>query len=162
MAVVVLAPGAAILAGFTGFLACVHAVPSRDFRPVSSGLTNMNRLPTILHELWMEFCHIPSWDIFWLTAGVAMVVALIRERTTRVALFGWLTLAPIACYAATYLFSAWPDYVAHIETSLPRLLIAPAFVAWLFLALSLKPGAMSPAPPAPPPVAQSAPGTDCN
>jgi hypothetical protein len=162
-ALVSIVPVAALIAGWGIFLRLVHAVPSRDFFPVMSArLTNIDRLPMIAHELWLELTHVPAWDIFWVVAALSLAAALLRERTRRVAMVGWLALAPIASYCATYLFSAWPDPVAHIETSLPRLLMAPAAVALLALALALKPDLISPARPAPRPDAQSAPETDCS
>ncbi|MEY2545320.1 MAG: hypothetical protein QOG48_437, partial [Verrucomicrobiota bacterium] len=103
------------------------------------------------------------WSIFWLLIAFAMIALCIRARTRTTAVLLWTFFAPLALYLGSYIFSAWPDYIAHIDTSLPRLLIQLTPVAWLIIALALRSTiTLRPVPLAPPPVSQSAPGTDCN
>jgi hypothetical protein len=104
------------------------------------------------------------WDIFWLIVLLASVSILIRQRTVQAAMLFWLLLAPLGIYLASYLLSAWPDYIAHIDTSLPRLLIQLCPVGWLLIALAISPqiDVTQPMQPEPQPNARSARGTDCS
>jgi hypothetical protein len=152
-------PGICVIAAWKIFLAAVHALPSRDFKMPS----NISRLPGILHELWLTLIDRDLWSIFWLLIAFAMIALCIRARTRTTAVLLWTFFAPLALYLGSYIFSAWPDYIAHIDTSLPRLLIQLTPVAWLIIALALRSTiTLRPVPLAPPPVSQSAPGTDCN
>lgn len=46
-------------------------------------------------------------------------------------------VTPIAFYSASYLFSAWPDYLDHFHASPPRLLLQVTPLGWLAIALAL-------------------------
>ncbi len=160
-----LLPGAAIIAAWSIFLRTVHSVPSRDFAPTSWAIlkTNLARVSGIAREFFLAISDKSLWDFFWLLGLVALVCILLRERTARSAALIWLLLAPLSCYCASYIFSAWPDYIAHIDTSLPRLLMQLTPIAWLLIALALRSTSTLPStPPAPRPTAQSAHGTDCS
>ena len=74
-----------------------------------------------MHELFVHLIRWSDWDIFWLLVAMAMIALLVRTRNTRAAALIWLLIAPLVCYCAMYLFSALPDYVWHIETSLRRI-----------------------------------------
>jgi hypothetical protein len=52
------------------------------------------------------------------------------------------TLIPIVLYCATYLFSNWPNYIAHVTSSLPRLLMqmVPTTLLAIATVLPLKSG----------------------
>jgi hypothetical protein len=160
MSILSVLPGIAVIASWKIFLIAVHALPSRDF--VSLGRGSIDRTGRILHELYLQLIDWRLWDIFWLLVAIALIAALIRQRSARVAVLVWLLLAPLVCYCTSYVFSAWPDYIAHIETSLPRLLIQLTPVGWLLIALALRSTSTQPAPLEPQPAAQSALGTDCN
>ena len=160
MSILSFLPGICVIASWKVFLIAVHALPSRDF--VSIGRGSIDRTAGILHELYLQLIDWRVWDIFWLLVAIALIAALIRERSARVAVLVWLLLAPLVCYCGSYIFSAWPDYIAHIDTSLPRLLIQLTPVGWLLIALALRSTSTPPAPLEPQPAAQSAPGMGCN
>jgi hypothetical protein len=133
-------PGLGVVIIWKFFLGVVHALPSRDFVSIwPAAFKNVHRASGILHELYLQVIDRGTWDIFWLLVAIALVAVLVRERTARAATVVWLLLAPLACYCASYVFSAWPNYIAHIETSLPRLLIQLTPVSWLLIALALAP-----------------------
>jgi hypothetical protein len=70
---------------------------------------------------------------------LAFVAAAVRGQVQRGGMIFALIATPLAFYCSTYLFSAWPDYIGHIESSLPRLLIQLIPTAWLLIALALAP-----------------------
>ena len=161
-AVLFLLPGALVLAGWKIFCAVEHTLPSRDF--VGVGLQtffgNIGRSGKICREVYLTLTAMQLWDIFWLLTLVALVAALVRCRNSVTLAVCWSVVVPLGCYSATYLFSAWPNYVAHIDTSFPRLLIQLTPAAWLAIALACR--FTSPGPPGQQRVWQSARGTDCN
>ncbi len=133
-------PGLGVIAIWKFSLSAVHAVPSPVFVSMwPAALKNLHRVSQILHELYLQVIDRDSWDIFWLLVAIALVAVLVRKRTVCAATVVWLLLAPLACYCASYVFSASPNYIAHIETSLPRLLIQLTPVSWLLIALALAP-----------------------
>jgi hypothetical protein len=155
------APGILLIVLWTIFLAAVHTLPPRDFVSVGLGMTA--RVPGIARALFAELTDLPQWDIFWILVGFALAGIAFRQRSARALLLGWLFFAPLIAYCASYIFSAWPDYRVHIDTSLPRLLIQLTSVAWLLIALALRsPSFIPPAPLAPPPGERLAPEKDCS
>lgn len=133
-------PGLGVIAIWKVYLSGVHALPSRDFVSIGpAALKNLDRAGGILHELFSQFIDRNGWDIFWLLVALALIAVLVRARSAQTTAMVWLFLAPLGAYCATYIFSAWPDYIAHIETSLPRLLIQLTPVGWLLIAVALRP-----------------------
>jgi hypothetical protein len=132
-------PGACLIALWRIFLRAVHVLPPQDFLPVTLGVlrNNIQRTGNILYHLFLQLIRWRDWDIFWLLVAMAVIGLLAYKRSARTAMLIWLFIAPLACYCATYLFSAMPDYIWHIETSLTRRLIQLAPVGWLLIALFL-------------------------
>ncbi len=119
----------------------MHAPASLDFVPVSftAFRSHLDRIAPVFRELVEEMSIASHWSLFWLIVLLALVAAATRGQIRRAAmLFGFMA-APLALYCSTYLFSAWPDYIGHIESSLPRLLIQLIPTAWLMIALALAP-----------------------
>jgi hypothetical protein len=133
-------PGLCLIALWEIFLIRVHCLPAQDF-VFSLGVlrSSIQRTGGILHELFVHLIRWSDWDIFWLLVAMAMIALLVRTRNTRAAALIWLLIAPLVCYCAMYLFSALPDHVWHIETSLRRHLIHVVPIAWLLIALALGP-----------------------
>jgi hypothetical protein len=162
MSILAFVPGICVIAAWKIFLVSVHALPSRDFAMHA----DISRVPGILHELWLTVIDRDLWNIFWLLAAFAIVAVVIRECARTTAVLLWTLFAPLALYLSSYIFSAWPDYIAHIDTSLPRLLIQLTPIAWLLIAFALRSTRLRSATPrraitlpraplAPPPVSQS-------
>ena len=159
-------PGIMVIGGWKLFLLCVHALPSRDFVSATPArlLANASRLGGILHELGLTLGSTSLWDIFWLLSALALIMVARRQRDRSAATIAWLLLAPLLAYTGSYVFSAWPDFIDHIDTSLPRLLIQLTPAAWLLIALALNPQGhpTPPGQPAPQPASRLAHGTDYN
>jgi hypothetical protein len=64
---------------------------------------------------------------------------MVRHRCARAVIVIVGTVIPIGLYCATYLFSAWPEFLAHVDSSLPRLLLQLVAVGWLIIAMAIAP-----------------------
>ena len=134
-----LLPGLCVIAGWQGFLRTINATHSLDFTPVSLEIlrANLSRLGPIGHALLSEMTSVSRWGIFWLLAGIASLYMLRRWRDLRSWLLLAAVLSPIALYCLTYIFSAWPQYADHVESSLARLLMHVVPVAWLCISAAV-------------------------
>lgn len=132
------APGLLIVLGWRLYLKAVHCVPPADFaRPTFRLLgEDVGRLPTICRIALMELTDISLWSIFWIMAIIAIIYLLASRNFVRLLLVAAIAV-PMALYLATYVFSAWPSYTAHITSSLPRLLLQVMPVSWMAIALAV-------------------------
>lgn len=134
-------PGVALALGFRVYLHVMHAPASLDFVPVNftTFRSHLDRVGPVLRELFEEMSIASHWSLFWSIVLLALVAAAARGQIRRCATLFTFMAVPLALYCSTYLFSAWPDYIGHIESSLPRLLIQLIPTAWLIIALALAP-----------------------
>ncbi|MGI8432891.1 MAG: hypothetical protein ACR2MW_11460 [Chthoniobacterales bacterium] len=134
-----LLPGLLIILLWQLFLKSAGTAPSHDFVPASLATlrTNLSHLVPIGRAVFAEFGEISRWSIFWFLVLVALATEFIRQRNTQCLLLGTALVTPIAVYSATYLLSAWPDYLNHLHASLPRLLLQVTPLGWLAIALAL-------------------------
>lgn len=100
---------------------------------------NAGRAIPIGQELLVEMLRPSNWSLFWLMVVAAFLYRLARRKDLCLLILFIAVFAPIAAYASTYIFSAHKDYFWHIATSLPRLLLQMVLVAWLVVALALRP-----------------------
>ena len=84
-----------------------------------------------------EFGAASRWSIFWFLVLAALATQLLRKENSQSLLLAIALVTPIAVYSATYLLSAWPDYLNHLHASLPRLLLQMTPLGWLAIALAL-------------------------
>ena len=134
-------PGLALILGFRFYLQVMHSPASLDFVPVSftAFRSHLDRIGPIVRELAEEMSIASHWSLFWLIVILSLIAAAVRGRIRNAASLFAFVAAPLALYCSTYLFSAWPDYIAHIESSQPRLLIQLIPTSWLIVALALAP-----------------------
>jgi hypothetical protein len=134
-------PGLSLMMSWGIFLTSVHVLPPEDFVFPTLGALhrNIERTGGILHKFFLQLIDWHEWNIFWLLVVVALIALLVRVRSARAAALIWLFMAPLVCYCACYLFSALPDYIWHMETSLRRHLLHLVPIAWLLIALALGP-----------------------
>jgi hypothetical protein len=98
---------------------------------------NLPRAFPICRLVGTEMLTVTRWSLFWPIALLAFVSLALRARDRRLLLLFIAVAAPIAAYAATYLFSSWPDYSDNLGSSFPRLLLHVMPVAWLTIAIAM-------------------------
>jgi hypothetical protein len=142
-----LCPGLFLILGWQLFLGSIHATRSPDFLALnfSTFVTHLDRLPPIFLAVLTDMARLDHWSIFWLLLMIACIFMFWRLRSWQSLLLMIGTLLPIFMYSSTYVFSAWPDYLNHVYSSIPRLLMHVVPVAWLFIALSFAASTVSPA-----------------
>ena len=130
-----------MIAAWKIFLRCVHALAAFDFLPMNltTVRANIGRVAVIGRELILEICETSRWNIFWALVAIALLCVFVRERSSRSFALIVFLLVPFVSYCLVYIFSAWPNYIGHLEGSLPRLLLQLIPVGWLLIALALAP-----------------------
>jgi hypothetical protein len=134
-----LLPGVVLIGAWTVFSLVMKAPPSDDFLPLNAEMMAgvPHRLLVIGSALLTEITNWHQWSLLWSLFAVACVCLVARRRTSAVITLLWAVLAPIAIYLATFLFSAWENFEGYIGTSLPRLLMHVAPLAWLVVAIAI-------------------------
>jgi len=126
------------------YLAFVHCIPSSEFSlSITGKLTELAaRIGPITRLLLVEISNQADWSIFWLAAALAALYLIFRFRTMQSWLLIAAVIAPIGLYCATYLFTTWSSYTAHVTSSLPRLLlqIVPASLLAIATVLPVRSG----------------------
>ncbi len=139
-----LLPGIFLMVSWRVYLAFVHCVPSSEFSlSITGKLTELAaRIGPITRLLLVEVSNQADWNIFWLAAALAALYLIFRFRTMQSWLLITAVIAPIGLYCATYLFTTWSSYTAHVTSSLPRLLlqIVPASLLAIATVLPLRSG----------------------
>ncbi len=134
-----LLPGAILMLSWKIFLLRMQTTEAREFVAMSFTAlhTNAARAWPICRMVLAEMMETTRWSLFWPGVAVACLCLLFRARDRGLFLLVAAVASPIALYAATYLFSSWPDYSQHVAASFPRLLLQVMPVAWLVIALAL-------------------------
>jgi hypothetical protein len=132
-------PGLFLIAGWRAYLSFVHCVPSSDFSlSVSGKLTELAaRIGPIARLLFLEVSNQTDWGIFWVAAALALIYLAVRFRAMQSWILLSAVIAPIVLYCATYLFTTWSNYSAHVTSSLPRLLLQIVLASLLAIAAVL-------------------------
>lgn len=79
--------------------------------------------------------------MFWIAISVAtvwLILSVLRQKRSEPAGLVLTVLMPIALYSVVYVFSIWPDFIGHLKSSFPRLLIHVALVAALLTGVALR------------------------
>ena len=123
------------------YLAVRQAAPNADFSGLSieTLAENAHRGIAIGILLLRELSTFDRWGLLWPVALLAL--ADVRRRYPRETLVLAIALMlPGAVFAGSYIFSAWPNFVAHVNTSFSRLLIPLAMPALIAIGLALPEG----------------------
>jgi len=105
---------------------------------ISGKLTELAaRIGPITRLLLVEVSNQADWSVFWLAAVLAVLYLVFRFRTMQSWILIAAVIAPIVLYCATYLFTTWSSYTAHVTSSLPRLLLQIIPVSLLAIATVL-------------------------
>lgn len=134
-------PGLAVILSWKIYLIMMHARLSQDFLSINFSLLHSNfyRLGPVLASLFEEATTISHWSLLWVATFLAFLNFACCRRNERAILVMICSVTPLALYCCTYLFSAWPDYLHHVRSSLPRLLLQVAPLSILSIALALAP-----------------------
>jgi len=134
-------PLAIVVIGWKIFLAAMHAPPQSDFLPFTPDtfLENWDRIGFVAKFLAGEAIRWSRWGVLWLVMLVALCDLARRGRERHAVLLTATIALPVAIYSAVYIFSAWPNWRAHVSTSLPRLIMDVSLAAVLAIALALAP-----------------------
>ncbi len=134
-----LLPGVVLIGAWAVFSLVMRTVPSDDFLPVGAKMIAgiPHRVLLIGHAVITEVTDWHQWSLLWSLLTAAFAYLLACRRTSAVITLLWAVLAPIAMYSSTYLFSAWENFEGYLGTSLPRLLMHVAPLAWLVIATAI-------------------------
>ena len=134
----VIAPGAAVWAGWKIAMAAVAVKAGTDFVPFSVATLqgNFSRLAVGVLMLGMEFVKIKSWSLLWVLFPVALICLAALNRRKMAAQLLLLVAAPLLLLSCSFVFSSWTAYQDHILTSLPRLALQVSPVALLAIGLA--------------------------
>ncbi|MGI9087020.1 MAG: hypothetical protein ACR2HH_04640 [Chthoniobacterales bacterium] len=132
-------PGILIIAAWKLFLHLLHTTEAGEFVPMNfhALMANLSRALPLAKMVVREMLVTYRWSLLWPLVALALVSLAGRARDWRLLLLGSAIIAPIALYAATYLFSSWPNYANHFDASYSRLLLHVVPVAWLAIALAI-------------------------
>ena len=131
-------PGLALWAGWNIATKILKVPANTDFLPLSFHVfrANAHRYGSIVREICRELSNPTHWSILWLVFLIAVPLLLVKLRQ-RVAIFLSLSaVIPVCFYSGVYIFSAWPSYMDHIQTSFPRLALQVSLVALLTISIS--------------------------
>ena len=136
-----LLPGPVIVFAWKTFYAAMGKTGAFEYLPMTLAtlVKNAPRAGFISQAAINEMTEVRNWSVFWPIAAVAFVSLFWRARDRRLLILFVAATAPIVIYCFLYLFSGWPDWTAHVEQSLSRLLLHVMPVIWLGAALALRP-----------------------
>jgi hypothetical protein len=128
--------GPALVVGPWWLLQSWYRVADQDFVSVTVRVlqANVSRVPVIAGLFARELILPGHWGLLWPAFGVTLILSVRRLGEVSERFLAGAVLFPMGIYAASFVFSAWPQYTEHIGTALPRLLVPLAPVA-LFVAI---------------------------
>lgn len=136
-----LLPGLFIMVAWKAFCISVELTPKHDFATVSFTrlVASLPRLDWIVFRLRGELLDLSHWSIMWPLLLLAFVSLAIRARDLRLLVLFFAIGIPVAVYTGTFFFSDWPDWAAHMDAAIGRLLLHVTPLAWLAIALAMRP-----------------------
>ncbi len=125
-------PGLLVIVGWQTFLWFANSAADAQFLPLGLSTLRANawRLPQIAQAVFGEFTNWRHWGGFWLMTLAAFFYLLWR-RERRMLILPLAVLLPVAIYSGVYVFSIWPSFLMHLQSSFPRLLIHVSLVTLL-------------------------------
>jgi len=132
-----LSGGLLIFVSWRGYLLANHYSSVADFGIGTESIgQNLSRLSPTLLTLKQNLFDLESWSLLWYGAAAALIV-LVTRRNVRSGLYLFLAIAiPLSFDMTVYIFSAWPDYLRHVNLSLSRLILQVAPTAILLVAMA--------------------------
>jgi hypothetical protein len=135
-----LLPGPIILLGWKIFCSAMSIVTTHEFAPVTIPTigANFSRIGWILSTVLSELAQTSRWSVFWVLAAAAFLYLVCLDRNRQLMILLLAIVAPVGCYAGSFVFSGWPDWQHHVYASISRLLLHVMPVTWLVIALALR------------------------
>ncbi|MGH9148538.1 MAG: hypothetical protein ACRD1Q_17645 [Vicinamibacterales bacterium] len=123
-----------------GFCQVFQAVPNGAFMSVTAAnvTANLSRLPMVAGLMSQEFLRAGRWAALWPAFAIMVALCFRQLRRPSDCVVTVMVVAPLLIYMFMYTLSSWPDLNEHISTSLPRLLLPLAAIAWLGTVGSLR------------------------
>jgi hypothetical protein len=108
-------------------------VPNGDFMSATTAhvANNLGRLPIVAGLMAREFLRAGRWASLWPAFAVMAAICFRHLRRPSDSLVTVMVVAPQLLYMFMYVLSAWPSLTDHVATSLPRLLLPLAALAWM-------------------------------
>jgi hypothetical protein len=128
-----------VAVGWKLFVESMGAPPVGDFVTPTPAyfFENIDRLPRTIVIALRELITWQRWTLLWPIALLAWIRIGREPALARWRFAAGINAALIAIYAGIYVFSAWPVLPWHMLTSLPRLLLAPAMMAIVLVAVAI-------------------------
>ena len=136
-----LLPSLVLLVSWKIYLQQVSAAGSADFGAVSVATlrANLPRFVPVWANIIQEMIAWPNWGVFWLLMVIVLARLLMTRRSIVTAILFAAVVLPICLYSATYIFSAWPNYVDHVNASIPRLLVHVVPLGFILAGVAAQP-----------------------
>ncbi|MBS1787365.1 MAG: hypothetical protein JST85_06575 [Acidobacteria bacterium] len=131
-------PGLLVVVGWQLFVRGFSLPEVSQFSTISFATLrgNLWRAPLIAEAELRELANWRHWGALWLLVLVA-TAWLFWRRNLSEALLPFALLLPLFLYSGIYIFSLWPSFLTHLESSFPRLLTQISLVAILMVGVAL-------------------------
>jgi len=133
-------PGVCVIVGWQAFVRAFSLPGISQFQRVGVDTLQSNvwRAPIILRAVLNELINLRHWGILWVVVALALARLLWQKQERKLILLPLAVLLPLTLYSGVYIFSLWPSFTVHLESSLPRLLVHISVVAVLMVAVAAK------------------------
>src|SRR5262249_45341886 len=94
-------------------------------------LQNQSRISPLLSQLFRILTDFNAQGLIWIVAGIFLLAAIAHWKQSSVIFLAGVCTSYLIIICFGYVFSRWPDYISHVQSSLDRLVIHVAPVAVL-------------------------------
>jgi len=123
-----------VIAGPWFLFLMIHKIQGVDFAPTTFAVltANWKRFVEVIAFIPKIMSEKEVFGRFWLVVTVAVLTGAPRWNRPNVIFLGLICFGYLAAISSTFIFSSWNPYWAHVESSLPRLVMHIAPIAVLF------------------------------
>lgn len=128
-------PGLLIVAVWQLFVRFMSLPEIKQFSSVNpnSLQNNLWRVPVVVRAELLQLANWQYWGLMWLLVAATIVLSIWRRESKGFFVLPLAILLPFSIYSSVYIFSIWPSFVTHLESSFPRLLIHISLTAVLMV-----------------------------
>lgn len=128
-------PGLLFLVSWQWFVRMMSLPDIRQFSAITpeSLRDGWGRIPIVAWAVVVELGNLRFWGLLWLLVAVTIGLLVWRRELSNQFVLPLAILLPFALYSSVYLFSLWPSFVIHLESSFSRLLIHLSLAAALMV-----------------------------